>query len=56
MGSKYGRRIADVLKTGIPYVEPKPTPTQYLPALAAGESPLSTIRCFEGKAEGESLR
>ena len=40
MGSKYGH-IADVLKTGIPYVESKPTPAQYLPALAAGDSPLS---------------
>ena len=37
MGSKYGR-IADV----IPYVEPKPIPAQYLPALAAaGDFPLS---------------
>ena len=43
MGSKYGCRIADVLKTGIPYVEPKPKPTQYLPALAAGESLLSDV-------------
>ena len=39
-GSKYGR-IADVLKTGIPYVEPKPKPAQYLPALGPGDSPLS---------------
>ncbi len=34
-GSKYGR------KTGIPYVEPKPTPAQYLPTLGPGNSPLS---------------
>ena len=27
MGSKYGR-IADVLRTGIPYVEPRPTAAQ----------------------------
>jgi hypothetical protein len=40
-GSKYGR-IADVLKTGIPYFEPKPTPAQYLPVLVGpGDSPLS---------------
>jgi hypothetical protein len=43
-GSKYGR-IADVLKTGIPYVEPKPTSAQYLPVLEPGDSPLSaTLR------------
>ena len=39
-GIKYGR-IADVLKTGIPYVEPKPKSAQYLPALGPGDSPLS---------------
>ena len=34
MGSKYGR-IADVLRTGIPYVEP------YLPVLGPTDFPLS---------------
>ena len=40
MGSKYGR-IADVLRTGIPYVEPRPTAAQYLPELGPTDSPLS---------------
>jgi hypothetical protein len=39
MGSKYGR-IADVLRTGIPYVEPRPTAAQYLPVLEPTDSPL----------------
>ena len=39
-GSKYSR-IADILITGIPYVEPKPTPTQYLPVLGPDDFPLS---------------
>ena len=40
MGSKYGR-IADVLRTGIPYVEPRPTAAQYIPELGPTDSPLS---------------
>jgi hypothetical protein len=42
MGSKYGR-IADVLRTGILYVDPtRPTAAQYLPAvLGPTDSPLS---------------
>ena len=34
-------KVADVLTTGIPYVEPRPTAATYLPAVAAGDSPLT---------------
>ena len=40
MGGKYGR-IADVLRTGVPYVEPRPTAMQYLPVLGPTDSPLT---------------
>ncbi len=53
-GSKYGR-ITDVLKTRIPYVEPKPTAAQYLP-VSVRIYGFSSISGNEGKAEGESLR
>ena len=54
MGSKYGR-IADVLRTKIPYVEPRPTAAQYLPVRVRTNG-FSTISGNEGKTEGESLR
>jgi hypothetical protein len=37
---KFGR-LADILTTGIPYVEPIPTAASYLPAVALGDSPLT---------------
>ena len=40
IGGKFGR-LADVLTTGIPYVEPRPTAATYLQPVAAGDSPLT---------------
>jgi len=55
MGSKYGR-IADVLRTRIPYVEPRPTAAQYHLPVSVRTYGFSTISGNEGKAEGESPR